>query len=853
MDGADLLALCADNLVFECNLVEGIRRNELVAFQYQGLKDLVDFAPIPWRNGKFDPEALATAIETNERAEQSLEAWREHGQGPTLGFCVSITHARFMAGYFADAGVRAVAVHSGVSSAPRQASVDGLRSGEVEVIFTVDLFNEGLDVPEIETVLMLRPTESPVIFLQQLGRGLRKAEDKDCLRVVDFIGNHRSFLNKPRTLLTLGGRSVVTQKDVLDAARLGEFDLPEGCSVDYELEAVDLMASLVRARSSRSDVLADYCREFFDDYGYRPSALQAFRAQLNPRSTTRQHGSWFGFLKDLGILTREEVDVVEQCGNTLGAFVREEASKSYKLVTISALLEKGQLRHTVNVGDLCRWSRPIVIGDPRLINDVGNEEIGNVREASDVAWARYWTKWPIRHLAGTKQGALFQFNGETFAPTFAVPEPLGSTFDAMVTEIIEWRLAEYLLRPSVVGQGSGGEIRCRVSHSGGSPIIRIDRAKYPHLPTEPTEVRVDGEVLTFNFVKIAVNVARREGEAGNALHPLLRSWFGPSAGWPGTRHEVIFEETTAGWAIRPPEAPADAGNVIPLFPTYEVACGAAEATEPLQQGSVIEIKPGGTISVDPERDFVVFARGESMAGARAPIHHGDPLLFEWARDVSRADLVGSRVLVQERVGSMAKAYLKRLERTAAGFQLESDNPEEPAIPASGAMQVIARLKGILDQAAVNPMAELIGQQYTKKQAAELYGGSYTMGPWVMYGHVSHASDEILFVTLDKKGMSDQAQYDDHFESPERFVWSSQNQTSPESNQGQKVLASPGNGRKVHLWVRRTKRDPFTYCGLVLPLSHAGSKPVSVTFRLLTPLSREMVTGLGVDGRSASSR
>ncbi len=87
-----------------------------------------------------------------------------------------------------------------------------------------------------------------------------------------------------------------------------------------------------------------------------------------------------------------------------------------------------------------------------------------------------------------------------------------------------------------------------------------------------------------------------------------------------------------------------------------------------------------------------------------------------------------------------------------------------------------------------------------------------MGPWVMYGHVSHASDEILFVTIDKKGMSEQAQYDDHFESPERFVWSSQNQTSPESNQGQKVLASPGNGQKVHLWIRRTKNDPFVYCG-----------------------------------------
>ncbi len=194
MDGADLLTLCADNLVFECNLVEGIKRNELVPFQYQGLKDLVDFAPIPWRNGKFDPEALATAIETNERAEQSLEAWRDHGQGPTLGFCSSITHARFMAGYFADAGVQAVAVHSGDGSAPRQASVDGLRVGRGRGHLHGRPVQRRARCPRDRDSADAPSEESPVVFLQQLGRGLRKAENKDQLfEVVDFIGNHQEF------------------------------------------------------------------------------------------------------------------------------------------------------------------------------------------------------------------------------------------------------------------------------------------------------------------------------------------------------------------------------------------------------------------------------------------------------------------------------------------------------------------------------------------------------------------------------------------------------------------------------------------------------------------------------------
>jgi superfamily II DNA or RNA helicase/diadenosine tetraphosphate (Ap4A) HIT family hydrolase len=845
MDGADLLALCADNLVFECNLVEGIQRDELVTFRYQGLKDLTDFEPIPWRNGKFDLEELSKAIETSDRAKQSLDAWRAHGVGPTIGFCVSISHARYMGDYFSEAGVRAVAVHSGPDSVPRQGSIASLKTGEIEVVFTVDLFNEGLDVPEIGTVLMLRPTESPVIFLQQLGRGLRKSDatGKAELSVIDFIGNHRSFLNKPRTLLSLGGRSVVTGKDVIDAARSGEFDLPEGCSVNYELEAIDLLDSLVNAKTSMADVLANYCREFYDDYGYRPSAVQVLRASLNLRATKKVHGSWFGFLSDIELLSDHEKEVVERYGEVLVGFENEVATKSFKLVTIKALIDKGKIRHRVSIPDLCMWSLEKIMDDPRLVNEISSEEVGDITEVSDTSWQKYWTKWPLDHLTRKKSGALFAIDGDIFMPAFKVDDFYGETFDAMVSEIMEWRLADYLLRPSVIAGDGSEEIHCRVIHSGGNPIIRINRQKYPNLPSEPTEVEANGETFTFNFVKIAVNVARREGEAGNALHSLLRGWFGPSAGLPGTRHEVAFEETPSGWTLRASEVLPNYGNVVPLFPTYEVACGVAEATDPVQEGAVLPIQPGSGQEVDLGRDFVVFATGESMAGGEYPIHQGDPLLFEWARDVSRSELVGKRVLVQQKVEGQAKSYLKRLERTQNGFELVSDNPSEPSVEASNDMQIIAKLKGVLNQAAVNPMAHLIGEQYTKQQAAELYGAVYAMGPWMMWGHVPGDSEEVLFVTIDKGGMVEEAQYVDRFLSADRLIWSSQNRTTPESKPGQNVLQSPGNGRRVDLWARRDNKDPFFYCGLVLPLSHEGSKPMSVTFRLLTPLSQEMLSAL----------
>ena len=176
MDGADLLALCSDNLVYECPLTEGIERGDLSPFHYFGIADDVDYTPIPWRSGRFDPATLTRAVETQERAQHALDVWRDKGGGRTIAFCVTVTHADFMAEFFRSNGVAAVAVHSGPTSAPRAGSVEQLRAGELQVICTVDMFNEGLDVPEIDTVLMLRPTESPVVFLQQLGRGLRRSD-----------------------------------------------------------------------------------------------------------------------------------------------------------------------------------------------------------------------------------------------------------------------------------------------------------------------------------------------------------------------------------------------------------------------------------------------------------------------------------------------------------------------------------------------------------------------------------------------------------------------------------------------------------------------------------------------------
>lgn len=225
-DGGDLLGLCGENLVYRCDLFEGINQEILCPFHYFGIPDNIDFENIPWRSGRFDPEQLEFAVATEARAENAYEQWQKRGQQRTLGFCVSKRHADFMADFFLKKGVRAAAVHSGPSSSPRTQSLQKLESNELDIVFAVDMFNEGVDVPAIDTVMMLRPTESKILWLQQLGRGLRKAESKSHLTVIDYIGNHRTFLQVPMLLLPGAGQNIGEVSRALETLENGTLELP---------------------------------------------------------------------------------------------------------------------------------------------------------------------------------------------------------------------------------------------------------------------------------------------------------------------------------------------------------------------------------------------------------------------------------------------------------------------------------------------------------------------------------------------------------------------------------------------------------------------------------------------------
>lgn len=450
-DAADLLALCGDNLVYECGLVNGINLGLLSPLHYRAVKDIADYEEIPWRGGRFDIAALSEQLETQQRAKQIFDEWSALGgeHRRTIGFCCSITHAEFMAGFFCDLGVEAVAVHSGTTSAPRGESLERLDAGELPIIFTVDLFNEGVDIPALDIVLLLRPTESPIVFFQQLGRGLRAIAGKSHLDVLDLVGNHRSFLLKARLLAELVGSPYLTPRDAVAAAKGGYANLPEGCSIVIDLEVVELLEKLLGAPNNEDRIIeiARAWAESHDDV--RPTALEialATRRALDVKSA----GGWFGLLSESGMLSDAEKAVFVIARDFLIDIEHGSYQKSFKLVTIQALIKSEALRKPTSLSDVCAVAKTIIYRDPRLLADL-NDALGNFLDPSNpttTEWQRYWQKNPISAWIGEDakgSRAWFNLTGDQFALALEIPAELGETFDAMVAEITEYRLYRYLL------------------------------------------------------------------------------------------------------------------------------------------------------------------------------------------------------------------------------------------------------------------------------------------------------------------------------------------------------------------------------------------------------------------------
>ena len=393
--------------------------------------------------------------------------------------------------------------------------------------------------------MMLRPTESRVVWLQQFGRGLRKAEGKGHLTVIDYIGNHRAFLLKVRALFDLGpGYAEVAR--VLDQVSANQVTLPPGCAVTYDLVALEILQNLLPAPTGGAATVETYYDNFKDQNGVRPLAVEAFHDGYNPRTVRQAAGSWLKFVDSKGDLSAGQRRLLRDLGDFLNALEVTPMTRSFKALTLQAMLQLDALPGSVGMRELASEFARLGSRSAALRADVGV----SLHDAAGLR--RYLERNPLAAWAGgrgTSGKTFFAYAGGVFRSTFDVPGELREEFRELAREILDWRLAEYLQRgPADQGAGFVG----RVSHSGGRPIVRLpDRGKTPGMPDGPTTLLADGEPYQANFVKVALNVMTRPGASENVLPEVLRRWFGANAGRPGTAFRVAFEQTEGAWTMAP--------------------------------------------------------------------------------------------------------------------------------------------------------------------------------------------------------------------------------------------------------------------------------------------------------------
>jgi hypothetical protein len=273
-----------------------------VPFHYFGVSDDVDLSRLEWKRGSYDVGQLDALYTGNEaRAGKVIRELRDKvtstAEMRAIGFCVSVQHAVYMAEVFNRAGIASVAVSGKTDDAERALALQRLRSREINCIFAVDLFNEGLDLPEVDTILLLRPTQSATIFLQQLGRGLRRAEDKSVLTVLDFIGQQRRefrFDLRYRALTGYGRKEL--EKAVED-----EFPfLPSGSQIVLDRVAQNVVLENIKAqlKVNRAQLVQDIA-------SYGETELEAYleKSGSELKSIYRStQDSWTGYLRQAGLI-----------------------------------------------------------------------------------------------------------------------------------------------------------------------------------------------------------------------------------------------------------------------------------------------------------------------------------------------------------------------------------------------------------------------------------------------------------------------------------------------------------------------------------------------------------------------
>lgn len=330
-DGLDVRSFFDGRTAAELRLWDALGADLLCPFHYFAIADGTDLRSIKWTRGRYDDGGLDGLYTGNDaRAAVILRELGDKianvGHMRALGFCVSVDHASYMARVFNEAGIPAAAVSGATPAAERAQALADLRSRTVNILFTVDVFNEGLDIPDVDTVLFLRPTESATIFLQQLGRGLRRTPHKAVLTVLDFVGYHRAEFNFERRYRALTG---VSRAGLKKAVEDGFPFLPSGSQIVLDRQSQALVLENLKSQlANRWQQIVAELRAQGDTS--LPEFLEASGLELSDILRRGSH-SWTRLRRDVGLESTPASDLEDKLLRRVRAFAHVDDTARHRL------------------------------------------------------------------------------------------------------------------------------------------------------------------------------------------------------------------------------------------------------------------------------------------------------------------------------------------------------------------------------------------------------------------------------------------------------------------------------------------------------------------------------------------
>ena len=453
MDGRNIYEICDYNVPYEISLKDAINKGMLVPFHYYGIYDDTDYSGLHLIRGRYDEKELnETYIGNVHRHDLIYKYYCKYGSKKALGFCCSRAHAEEMAKEFCERGIPSVAVYSnanGTYSEERGKAIEKLKSGEIRVIFSVDMFNEGVDITSVDMVMFLRPTESPIVFLQQLGRGLRRSKGKEYLNVLDFIGNYEKA-GRVRFLLT--GRTLGKNEYYNPADRSA---FPDDCLIDFDMKLIDLFSEMDKKHLKVRDQIRNEYYRVKEFLGRIPSRMDLFtymdddiyRVAIT-HSKDNPFKRYLDFRKELGELTEGENILYRGIGREfINLIENTNMSKVYKMPVLMAFYNHGNVRSQVSEEELLdSWKEFFSTGTNWKDLDTGitYEKYCSI---SDKEHIKKILQMPVHFLQESGKGFFVKKEGTALALKEDLTDViLQPAFGEQMKDVIEYRAMDYYRR-----------------------------------------------------------------------------------------------------------------------------------------------------------------------------------------------------------------------------------------------------------------------------------------------------------------------------------------------------------------------------------------------------------------------